>query len=133
LTVTTEQQLRTDTEPYPWEVFWVFFNYDSEDHQNIRTNYFIFKTNGIELGRFESPDQQTFLATDDEPLVVVGTPNEWVLEKTGQLLSITIDGVLVMTYNGGVENEALFDHAGSIGLYTEDAQAHVTAIEIQPH
>ena len=135
LLITNQEHLRTPT-PNTWEVFWLFFNFTTDDTYDTREgNYFILKTNGIELGTYENlgVEHQTFLATENEPQVIIGVSNEWVIEKQGQVLNAWIDGVLVMTYDGTTEDDPLLDQAGTFGLYTEDARVLVHSVEIMPY
>lgn len=125
----TEEQLRSG-DPNPWEVFWIFFNYlPSGDDKT--TNYFILKTNGIELGRAFDETGQEFLFTAGGPQLTVGTANTFVLEKTGNLLTVFIDGTEVLNYTGGELPDALYDTPGSIGLYTEDARVKINSVMLE--
>ncbi|MDO8461501.1 MAG: hypothetical protein Q7S98_01430 [Deltaproteobacteria bacterium] len=126
ITVTTEKQLRSPS-PNPWEVFWVFFNY-LPDGNFKKTNYFILKTNGIELGRAFDDVGQTFLFTGDKPTLTLSKKMELVLEKKGEHLEVLIDGISVLSYDGQTFPQALYDQAGSIGLYTEDARVTVQSV-----
>ncbi len=125
----TDQQLRTPA-PNPWECFWIFFNYTTGSNGKKVTNYFAFKTNGIELGTAYDEAGQTFLATSGTPTLQIGVSNEMSLTKQGQQLQVSIDGKIVMTYDGS--GLPLIDTKGSIGLYTEDAKVHISSILIQP-
>ncbi|MBU0507149.1 MAG: hypothetical protein ABII18_07765 [bacterium] len=135
LSVTNQEQLQPTT-PEAWEVFWLLFNFSATEDYDTRTfNYFVLKTNGVELGVYENygVEHQTFLATESEPQAIIGVANEWVIEKIGQNLSAWIDGALVMTFDGAVEEEPLLDQAGTFGLYTEDARVRVHSVEILPY
>jgi len=130
IVATTESQLRSGTTPNAWEVFWIFFNFlyiGSEE----TSNYFILKPNGIELGRAEELDAQTFLYTAEAPLLTIGKRNTFVVEKTGGHLEISIDGAIVLSYDGGTFPNALYDRTGSIGLYTEDARVRIHSISLE--
>lgn len=127
---TTEAQLR-DTSPNPWEVFWIFFNAVFEDGHE-ETNYFILKTNGIELGRaFDGDDEQEFLVTESEPRLGLGSRVLYVLRKSPGRLTVSIDGEAVIDYTNGTDPDFLYEHAGAIGLYTEDARVRVHSVSLE--
>ncbi len=128
--VTTEEQLRTPT-PNGWEVFWIFFNYQPEENLEKTTNYFIYKPNGIELGRAFDSIGQYFLFTDSEPTLTIGESNEFVLEKVGGNLTVWIDGTQVLNYSSTTLPDALYDQPGSIGLYTEDARVVIESVLLE--
>lgn len=139
LEVRTEEQLRTPT-PNPWEVFWIFFNYNSIGPGLANeTNYFIFKPNGegsggYELGRaFEGGDEQYFF--DFDPIVqyyyTIGDTYQLRVEKIGQSLSVSINGVLVLVQEGTTWPDQFYDIPGSLGLYTEDAIVRITSFAYQ--
>ncbi len=128
VTAVTEAQLRAT--PNPWEVFWIFFNYQGDIDDKF-TNYFILKTNGIELGRAFATEGQTFLETTEEPQLVVGNPNTYVLEKRGGKLDVWIDEVLVMSYESTDFPDALYDYPGLIGLYSEDARVRILSVLVE--
>ncbi|MBI4411970.1 MAG: hypothetical protein HY541_05765 [Deltaproteobacteria bacterium] len=126
---TTIDQLRPEN-PNPWEVFWIFFNY-LPDGAAKTTNYFILKTNGIELGRAYEETAQEFLYTVPEPQLMVGTSNIFVLEKSGGNLTVSIDGSEALNYQSGDWPGGLYDQAGAIGLYTEDARVRIHTVTIE--
>lgn len=128
--VTTEQQLRTPT-PNGWECFWIFFNYTIGTNGKKITNYFTLKTNGIELGTAYDEVGQTFLVTESTPQLQIGVANEITLIKQGQQLQVTIDGKIILTYDGVTMPTPLIDTAGSIGLYTEDARVKIHSVNIE--
>lgn len=63
ITFQVVKQLRS--QPNPWEVLWVFFNYQKTKLKN--TNYFIFKTNGLEVGQAWGALSQHFIASTNTP------------------------------------------------------------------
>lgn len=134
----TDAQLRA-AGPNPWEVFWIFFNFNFRDPSNISlgelTNYFIFKTNGIELGRAFDDDaaaeQQVFLYTANAPQIVIGQTYTLTLEKRGQNLDVYINNTLIFSYTGSSLPDFLYDAPGMIALYTEDARVTVYSVEIE--
>lgn len=130
ITYTLDEQLRIGT-PNPWETFWLFFNtvYD-EGTNDVTTNYFILKPNGVELGIAYPDSVQEFLYTDDEPTLAEGESATVSITKSGQQLSVTIDGTLAFTYNGDTEEIPLLDTPGTIGLYTEDARVVTEEVRV---
>jgi hypothetical protein len=124
LTVTTEQQLRLNSPPNPWEVFWLFFNYNPTA-TGKNTNYFLLKPNGVELGVAKQQIGQTFLQTGAAPAPAVGAANKIDIEKIGTRVRIWVNGILAVDRTGG-----LIDVEGSIGLYTEDARARITQVKV---
>ena len=134
--VTNESQLRSGSPPNPWECFWLFFNSKFDDSGHIRANYFIFKTNGVELGRAFDHVQQAFLATRETPRMSLGERNTIQLTKIGQRVEVKIDGNPALEYVadpavGLTSSQGLFDESGSIGLYTEDARVRVHSVEVE--
>lgn len=128
VTATTNAQLRTPV-PNAWEVFWIFFNY-LDPGGGKTTNYFILKTNGIELGKAFAETGQIFLFTAGSPRLVLGEETSYTLEKTGTTLQVSINGTEVLVYSDtSTEEKTLYDQAGSFGLYTEDARVTVTSFE----
>jgi hypothetical protein len=68
LKVKTNQQLRQNSTPNPWEVAWIMWRYQDDWHHY----YFIFKPNGVELGKKQNDNQaeeQIFLYTANEPIL----------------------------------------------------------------
>lgn len=125
----TEEQLRSEF-PNPWEVFWIFFNY-LPDGDFKTTNYFVLKTNGLELGRAFDETGQEFLFTAGEPQLNVGASATYRLDKTASHVLISIDGVEVLDYESSTWPEAIYDQPGAIGLYTEDARVKITSVSLE--
>jgi len=134
----TNAQLRAAS-PNSWEVFWLFFNFNFRDPNNISsgelTNYFIFKTNGIELGRAFDDDaateQQVFLYTASTPQIVISQTYTLTLEKRSQNLDVYINNILIFSYTGSASPDVLYDVPGMIALYTEDARVTVYSVNIE--
>ena len=124
ITASTDQQLRTGSTPNTWETFWIFFNYQPTA-TGKNTNYFTLKTNGVELGTATDLLGQTFLDTGSSTATAVGASNTFDIVKVGTHVKVMINGTTVVDYTG-----TLFDVAGSIGLYTEDARVHVTSVSV---
>lgn len=128
--VSTENQLRK-VNPNPWEVFWLFFNYNIAPEGTKETNYFVYKPTGIELGIAFGQTGQKFLATANSPTLSLGKINTLVLTKIDKLVHVFIDGNYALTYQATKTKDDLFDTPGSIGLYTEDAKVHIHSIVVQ--
>lgn len=131
IVATTNEQLRIPT-PNPWEVFWIFFNYRGDRPDSKETNYFILKPNGIELGKAYGAIDQAFLSTLPSPQLVVGEANTFVLDKKGGNIQVSVNGVVVLNYQGRDGSTAIYDQAGAIGLYTEDARVTIHSVTIEP-
>lgn len=125
----TVRQIRA-TAPNPWEVLWIFFNYNSAPVGKT-TNYFIFKPNGLELGRAFDEVGQYFLnfSTPAPAVLSVGQTYTYRLVKVAGQLSVWIDDVLVLEFSGADFPDAIYDEAGSLGLYTEDAAVRIQSVE----
>lgn len=115
-----------------WEVFWLFFNYQAQE-KGKKTNYFIFKPNGVELGKAWGDVDQEFLATASSPQAKIGKGYELTLFKKDQSVQAYIDGQLVLNFAADSLNntkKTLFDEAGQIGLYSEDALVRIHQIDV---
>ncbi len=126
ITATTERQLRLNSPPNPWEVFWIFFNY-TPTSAGKNTNYFLLKPNGVELGKAFDGVGQTFLHTGPASASAIGASNRYDIEKIGNRITVSINGVKVTDFTG-----ALYDVPGSIGLYSEDARVRITNVQVTP-
>lgn len=121
LKVRTNQQLRENSPPNPWEVAWIMWRYQDDWHHY----YFIFKPNGVELGKKQNEnhtDKQMFLYTANEPKLKIGEWSTWYLKMSGNHVEIwlkMVDGSWqrVVNYYDDIPIVGL----GNIGLYTEDA------------
>ncbi len=127
--VTTERQLRTP-QPNPWEVLWIFFNCAPGKNGVLKTNYFMIKPNGIELGRAFDHVRQKILFTRSTPQLVLGKKYSITLIKVGNHIDILVDGAPILSTSS--KALSLFDHPGAIGIYTEDARARLHDLSILP-
>jgi hypothetical protein len=127
LTSKTEAQLRTGSRPNPWEVFWLFFNYNQAAKGCDQTNYLVIKPNGVEIGKVLGSNRQIYLYTKGTPAIPIGTQAVWKVIKKGKILAVFLNGTQVIQ-----RSLALHNVPGAIGLYTEDARVRVWAIDIQP-
>lgn len=126
ITATTEAQLRQNSTPNVWEVFWVLFNY-VPTATGKATNYFILKPNGVELGIAYDNDLQTFLQTGPTTATALGVSNRIEIEKIDNRVVVYVNGVKVTDFTG-----AVIDAPGSIGLYSEDARVRITGYQVTP-
>jgi Domain of Unknown Function (DUF1080) len=121
LKVKTNQQLRQNSTPNPWEVAWIMWRYQDDWHHY----YFIFKPNGVELGKKQNDNQaeeQIFLHTANEPRLKINEWNTWYIKMSGNHIEIWLemaDGFWQRVVNH-YDNEPI-GGPGKIGLYTEDA------------
>lgn len=127
VTASTTEQLRLNSPPNPWEVFWIFFNYTTDENGKKKSNYFLLKPNGVELGTAYDELGQTFLQTAPTTASALGVGNKFDIEKNDNRVVVYVNGQKVIDFAG-----AVFDAAGSIGLYTEDARVHVTNVQFAP-
>ena len=121
LKVKTNEQLRQNSTPNPWEVAWIMWRFQDDWHHY----YFIFKPNGVELGKKQNENQaeeQIFLYTSDEPQLKINEWNTWHIKMSGNHIEIWLkmaDGSWqsVVDYH---DNTPIVG-PGIIGLYTVDA------------
>jgi hypothetical protein len=126
VTANTVEQLRQNSAPNAWEVFWLFFNYQPTA-TGKDTNYFLLKPTGVELGTAHHELAQTFLYTGPASAYPIGVSNRFEIEKIGNRVTANINGQRVMDYTGNI-----LDVSGQIGLYTEDARVQITDVQITP-
>ncbi len=116
--VTTEQ-LRLNDAPNPWEVPWLVWDYQDNEH----FYYAVAKPNGWELGKRDPayPGGQRFLATGSDIAVQIGdaaTLNVVRVDLGDKTrIKLKIDGALVANF---IDDERPYSE-GSVGAYTEDA------------
>lgn len=124
VSVTTDHQLRTGSEPNPWEVGWIVWHYADDEH----FYYFIPKPNGWELGKRDPayPGGQRFLATGSSPAFAVGGRYDVDVMQENDRVSIRVDGIRVVTFT---DDERPYT-AGRLALYSEDAAARFSDIRI---
>ncbi len=130
LKVKTSEQLRQNSTPNPWEVAWVMWRFQDDWHHY----YFIFKPNGIELGKKQNENQaeeQIFLYTANEPQLKINEWSTWHIKMSGNHIEIWLkmaDGSWqsVVDY---YDNSPIVG-PGNIGLYTEDAHVQFDDVYI---
>jgi hypothetical protein len=126
VTANTTNQLRLNSPPNPWEVCWIFFNYQQTE-TGKKTNYVLLKPTGIELGTAYEEVGQTFLYTEAVVAAAIGVSNKFDVQKIDSRVTLSLNGQKLVDYNGPV-----IDSPGSIGIYTEDARVHVTNVQFAP-
>ena len=130
LKVKTNNQLRENSMPNPWEVAWIVWRYQDDWHHY----YFIFKPNGIELGKKQNENQaeeQIFLYTANEPKLKIDEWNTWYIKMSGNHIEIwlkMVDGTIQRVVN--YHDNAPITGPGNIGLYTEDAHVQFDDVHI---
>lgn len=123
----TKCQLRENTEPNAWEVFWIFFNYNSTDDGKKKTNYFILKPNGYELGTAWDEVEQGFSDTGDTMVLSIGEEYKYTITKTGRYLQVCVNDIVLLDKE--FDEDKLYDEIGSIGLYSEDAEVEIKRVD----
>lgn len=117
--------------PNPWEVFWLFFQYQKSEGRSKLTNYLMAKPNGIEMGKAFDEDGQTFIKTVDHPKASF---NQWHLlriKKQKDEISVYFDQQKVFDWKAPEDSNdqtSLFTHQGQIGLYSEDASVVIRRV-----
>ncbi len=130
LKVKTSEQLRQNSTPNPWEVAWVMWRFQDDWHHY----YFIFKPNGVELGKKQNENQaeeQIFLYTANEPQLKINEWSTWHIKMSGNHIEIWLkmpDGSW-QTFVDYYDNEPIVG-PGNIGLYTEDAHVQFDDVYI---
>ncbi|MFA5012406.1 MAG: hypothetical protein WC644_10705 [Ignavibacteria bacterium] len=124
----TKSQLRENFYPNAWEVFWIFFNYKPTDDGKKKTNYFLLKPNGYELGTAWDEVAQGFSDTGDTPSLTLGEEYKYSIIKTGRNLRISINDAVIIDKE--FEEDKLFDETGNIGLYSEDAEVEISSVDL---
>jgi Domain of Unknown Function (DUF1080) len=130
LKVKTSKQLRQNSTPNPWEVAWIMWRYQDDWHHY----YFIFKPNGVELGKKQNENQaeeQIFLYTAKEPKLKIDEWITWHIKMSGNHIEIWLkmaDGSWQKVVN--YHDNAPIVGPGHIGFYTEDAHVQFDDVYI---
>jgi len=121
---TTTRQLRTGSEPNPWEVGWVVWNYIDTDH----FYYFIPKPNGWELGKRDPAYQggQRFLATASTPSYPIGAWHRIEVVQSGNTMKVSVNDLPITTFT---DRERPYS-SGHVGMYSEDAETYFDDISV---
>ncbi len=133
VTFTVVAQLR-EGKANDWETFWLMFNYTLDSKGKKQANYVIIKPNtGVEIGRAFDEVGQEFLLTKDQPTIPVGTTHTIKVTKIGPQIAVQLDGKSVANYQSATAPKNIYDVAGAIVLYSEDAWVTVDSpIYIKP-
>lgn len=117
--VETVQHTRRGDTPNPWEVAWVVWQYQDDEH----FYYFIPKPNGWELGKRDPayPGGQRFLATGTDRVFPIGRVHHVTVQQTGTLLTVAVDGQPLVQFR---DAERPY-RSGRVALYAEDAAVRV--------
>lgn len=118
------------TMPNPWEVFWLFFQYQKVGGQK-RTNYAVAKPNGMELGKAFDEVGQTFLKTTDYPKTSFNQWHQLRIKRMGPQLILYFDNKKIFAWQASPDQDRLYDHHGPIGLYSEDASVTIRKLCLQ--
>ncbi|MBL7670637.1 MAG: hypothetical protein JNM39_09125 [Bdellovibrionaceae bacterium] len=113
----------------PWESFWLFWGYNLDGAERKKTNYILFKTNGLEIGKASELTTQEFLWTGPEPKIIVGVWNDLVVAHRESQLFLRLNGQIVKL--DGLELSKLYRYPGRIAFYAEDAKVLVRKFEIK--
>ncbi|MFJ4846024.1 MULTISPECIES: calcium-binding protein [unclassified Streptomyces] len=110
--------------PNPWEVPWLVWGYGDPEH----FYYVTLKPNGWELGKRDPayPGGQRFLATGPTPF----PPGPWYevgVEQRGAVVTVTAGGRFLTSFTDAERPYT----SGSVGAYTEDAQAAFAGLQVR--
>ena len=117
--VETVQHTRRADAPNPWEVAWVVWQYQDDEH----FYYFIPKPNGWELGKRDPayPGGQRFLATGNRRVFPIGQVHHVSVRQIGALMTIMVNGEPIVQFR---DDERPY-RTGRFALYAEDAAIRV--------
>ncbi len=130
----TDVQLRTAKtrrkpvpSPNPWEVAWLIADMADDGSAGL---YFIFKTNGVELGAYRYfGNERVYLYTSGNPSMRLGRSYAYRLFSDGSTLTAVIDGVVVA--QASLSPLSAWQLGDKIGLYTEDAAVRFGPVSVQ--
>ena len=125
LTMKTVAHTRTGSNPNPWEVAWVAWNYTDNTH----FYYLALKPNGWELGKEDPayPGAQRFLATGSSPIYPIGSwYNVRILQDSSNVISVYVDNKLITIFT---DTERPYT-SGRIAFYNEDAQVRLRNVAV---
>lgn len=126
----THHQLRQNTPPNPWETMWVLFNYQGLGDEIESGNYFVHKTNGVELGSFIEMEQTYYVTSEKSPCSIFQT-YEYEIIKAGPIYTVKINGKTVIKFPTATSKKQPLDQIGSIGFYCEDADIYISGIKFK--
>jgi F5/8 type C domain/Domain of Unknown Function (DUF1080) len=120
--VMTEEQLRQNSSPNPWEVAWILFRYTDTFHYY----WFTLKPNGFELGKkdcnscIDPAEGQIILLTGSLPTLKIGYWSQWTIDAKNNHIMISVDGNRIIDYVDANMSKTL--STGQLVMYTEDAK-----------
>ncbi|WP_103064019.1 hypothetical protein [Actinomyces qiguomingii] len=130
-TVLTRKQLRRGNAPNPWEVAWLLWSYQDNDHFYALA----LKPNGWEVSKQNPayPGKQQFLASGNTPVFAIGRSYRVTLKvdttTPGTMRAeIAVDGEDLVTIT---DTDSPY-RAGPLAAYTEDAAVEVTLRPVSP-
>ena len=127
-TQTTDAQLRTGSDPNPWEVAWLLWSYTDDQHFYALA----LKPNGWEVSKEDPayPGAQRFLASGDAPTYPIGTAFDVTVTTTtagdAVTMTVSVDGAELAT----VTDEESPYPSGAVAAYTEDAVITVGPVSL---
>lgn len=124
VTVRTEEHVRDD-EPNPWEVGWVLWNYQDDEHFYALA----LKPNGWELSKQDPayPGNQRFLLTGSVPEFPLHEDHRVRIVQEGDAIAAYANDRLLGRFT---DRESPYVH-GRIGLYTEDARVRFSDLDVR--
>lgn len=145
----TDEQLRKNDPPNPWEVAWVFLKYVDETHHY----YFNIQENGWTFGKKDNlpgdstVERQIYLQKGQDPSLELGRTYRLNWSIVGNHIVIFLDGNKIVDFIddgsvGSVDEGTLSQNKdtngqtvllagpGSIGMYTENAEASFDNVEM---
>ncbi|MDO4899620.1 hypothetical protein [Actinomyces sp.] len=130
-TLLTRKQLRRGGAPNPWEVAWLLWSYQDNDHFYA----LVLKPNGWEVSKQNPayPGKQQFLASGATPDFAVGRTYQVTVRvdttASGEVVTdIAVDGEDLVTIS---DTDAPYSF-GPVAAYTEDAAIEVTVSPVIP-
>lgn len=113
--VLTAKQIRTNSDPNPWECAWLVWNYTDDEH----FYYIALKPNGWELGKRDPtyPGGQRFLASGED-VFPIGAWHSFAIIQENARIVVRLNGVEVTSFT---DFERPYPE-GRLGLYSEDAE-----------
>lgn len=124
VTLKTLAQLRKNSTPAPWEVGWVIWHYQDNDH----FYYFIPKPNGWELGKRDPAYDggQRFLATGTDTVFPINKKYKVIIYQYENKSVVYVNGEKIVEFTD-TETPYL---SGRVGVYSEDAEVRYSKIEL---
>ncbi|MDO8309605.1 MAG: hypothetical protein Q7V58_14780 [Actinomycetota bacterium] len=116
----TQAHTRTG-KPNPWEVGWLVWDYEDNDH----FTYLVLKPNGWEVGRRDPafPGGQRFIADGTSPRTRLGLVRTATVDRIGTETTVRVDGTVLASFEVGAG-----ETSGAVGMYCEDSVVDWLAI-----